>query len=82
MGKRGGSRPNAGRKPKSDELKKAEMMDSIASPQEVMMLLYKKVEEGDISAIKFWIEMRFGRSYVRKDEKASYIIQNRLFDKW
>jgi len=62
----GGARKGAGRKPKADELKKLEIMDSKLSPEKAWEELSKLVKGGDINAIKFWIEHRFGKAKETK----------------
>lgn len=57
----------AGRPPKADELKKIEMMDSIAEPKEVWTVAWKLVKSGDTQALRMWIEHRFGKPKERVD---------------
>ncbi len=64
-----GGHKTAGRKPKADEIKKAEMMDGVLDPLEVWQALGDKVSEGDVPAIKFWIEQRFGKAKESVDMK-------------
>lgn len=61
MGKNGGARPGAGRKPKADEIKLIEQMDAIAAPEQAWASLWIKVEEGDTQAIKTWLAYRYGQ---------------------
>lgn len=61
MGKNGGARPGAGRKPKADEITIIEKMDAIAAPDEVWAALLGKVREGDTQAIKTWLAYRYGQ---------------------
>jgi hypothetical protein len=61
MKSKGGKREGAGRKPKADEIKLIEMMDSIASPAEAWAALWGRVQENDTAAIKTWLEYRFGK---------------------
>lgn len=56
----GGARSGAGRKPKADEIKIAEQMDAILTPDSVWSALANKVEENDVQAIKTWLGYRFG----------------------
>lgn len=56
----GGARPGAGRKPKADEVKLAELMDTIMLPEEVFSALAKRVEVGDTNATKTWLNYRYG----------------------
>lgn len=63
----GGVRDGAGRKPKADELKRIEMMDSICPPKEIWEEAFKLVKKGNTHAIKMWIEYRFGKPKERVD---------------
>ena len=63
----GGVRKGAGRKPKADEIKKIELMDSVLTPIEAWKALADKVKEGDTSAIKTWIDHRFGKAKETKE---------------
>lgn len=58
--KNGGARAGAGRKPKIEEIKLIETMDSIAIPDTVWKMLYAKVLDSDVSAIKTWLQYRYG----------------------
>ena len=58
--KKGVSR-GQGRKPKADEIKKLDLMDSVAAPKKAWQALWLKCEEGDTPAIKAWLEHRFGK---------------------
>jgi hypothetical protein len=60
MGQNGGVRPGAGRKPKVDEIKIIEQMDAIAVPEDAWRALWEKCQDGDIQAIKCWLNYRFG----------------------
>jgi hypothetical protein len=56
----GGARLGGGRKPKADEIKIIEQMDAIAVPEDAWRALWEKCQEGDIQAIKCWLNYRFG----------------------
>jgi hypothetical protein len=59
METRGGSRENAGRKPKSEELAliaRLSPMDDLA-----LKLLNDKLEDGDMSALKMFMEYRWSK---------------------
>ena len=59
METRGGARENAGRKPKSEELAliaRLSPMDDLA-----LKLLNDKLEEGDMSALKMFMEYRWSK---------------------
>lgn len=57
----------AGRKPKADEIKKIELMDSIGDPKEAWQNLWKLCKKGDTQAIKTWIDHRFGKPKESKE---------------
>jgi hypothetical protein len=50
----------AGRPTKADEIKIIEQMDAIAVPEEAWRALWEKCQDGDIQAIKCWLNYRFG----------------------
>ena len=58
---RGTKGNKGGRPPKADEIKKIETMDSIAAPAEVWGLLWSLCQEGNVQALKIWIEHREGK---------------------
>ena len=60
MGKNGGARIGAGRKPKVQEIKIIEQMDAIAVPEKIWLALLRKCEEGDTQALKLWLAYRLG----------------------
>jgi hypothetical protein len=60
MGKNGGARPGAGRKPKIMEVKLIEQMDALAAPQQIWDALLYKCQQGDTQALKLWLSYRFG----------------------
>lgn len=60
MAGKGGFIPGSGRKPKADEIKVIEQMDAIAVPQDAWRALWNKCQDGDIQAIKCWLNYRFG----------------------
>jgi len=60
MGKNGGARPGAGRKPKILEVKLIEQMDAISVPNKIWEALLYKCQQGDTQAIKLWLSYRFG----------------------
>jgi NADPH-dependent ferric siderophore reductase len=49
-----------GRPPKADEIKIIEQMDAIAAPSEAWRALWVKCQEGDVQAVKTWLNYRFG----------------------
>jgi hypothetical protein len=60
MGQNGGARPGAGRKPKIQEVKLIEQMDSLCVPNQIWKALLYKCEQGDTQALKLWLSYRFG----------------------
>lgn len=62
-----GEHRGQGRKPKADELKLVEVMDSIMSPEEVWSKIAEKASEGDIQALKLWVEYRLGKPKQQVD---------------
>jgi hypothetical protein len=60
MGKNGGAREGAGRKPKIQEIKLIEQMDALAVPEQIWNALLFKCQQGDTAAIKLWLSYRFG----------------------
>jgi len=57
----------AGRKSKENQLKLIEQMDAIEIPDTLWKILAEKVKEGDISAIKIWLEYRYGKPKQHTD---------------
>jgi hypothetical protein len=60
MGKNGGAREGAGRKPKIEEIKIIEQMDAICVPDKIWEALLMKCAQGDTNALKLWLSYRFG----------------------
>jgi hypothetical protein len=60
MGKNGGARLGAGRKPKIEEIKIIEQMDAICVPDKIWEALLYKCQQGDTNALKLWLSYRFG----------------------
>ncbi len=64
--KNNGGHKTAGRKPKLDEFKKIEAMDSIAKPAEAWARVWDLAENAEtegikLQALKLWIEHRTGK---------------------
>ncbi len=57
----GGSRPGSGRRPKADELKLIEQMDAVLAPEDVWQKVASLCKQGDMQALKTWIEYRYGK---------------------
>ncbi len=58
--KRGGARPNSGRLKKDQVISLIESMDAISVPDTVWKMLYAKVLDSDVNAIKLWLSYRYG----------------------
>lgn len=58
--KNGGARAGAGRKPKIDEIQIIETMDAVGIPDTVWRMLFAKVLDSDVNAIKTWLQYRYG----------------------
>lgn len=76
----GGKREGAGRKPLADEIKKLEMMDSVADPIKVWENLWKLCEKKNVLALKTWIEYRFGKPKNRIDLTSNDETLGETFD--
>ena len=59
--KRGGKREGAGRKPKADELKFIEKLDTHINQDEAIKVLKGLIKDGNFNAIKMYFEYRFGK---------------------
>ena len=58
-GNRGGARPGAGRKPKSEEL---ELIEKLKPYDQIALnMLNQLVEQGDLAAIKLFMSYRYGQ---------------------
>ena len=81
--KHGGARPNSGRLKKNEVLSLIETMDAIAVPDTVWKMLYAKVLDSDVNAIKIWLSYRFGmpkQTIDQKVEVSNFDIGN-IYDK-
>jgi hypothetical protein len=66
----GGARANSGRLKKDEVLSLIETMDAIAVPNDVWKMLYAKVLDRDVNAIKLWLGYRFGMPKQTIDQKV------------
>jgi hypothetical protein len=73
---RGGYREGAGRKPKALEIALAQKMDLVAPCDDVLIALYKKVQEGDTAAIKLWLNYRLGMPVQRVEQDTKVDINS------
>lgn len=60
MGKRGGARPNSGRKPKEEEQKLIERLDSLIDPMAAIKVLANKIKNEEDKALELYFKYRFG----------------------
>ena len=58
---RGGARAGAGRKPKAEKEKLMESLDAVMNQHDVLEQLARLVQQGDLRAIKLWMEYRYGK---------------------
>jgi len=71
----GGARPGAGRKPKAEESKIIENMDSHINQDEVWKKMAELIKEGDTRALTLYLNYRFGKP----KETISQTIEHRDF---
>ena len=57
----GGARQGAGRKPKADEIKLIERLDSLIDKDEALSKLGELVTKGDIRALQLYLSYRYGK---------------------
>lgn len=70
MGKHGGKRTGAGRKPKADEIKEYEAIlkgCSYSELSDIVVAMKKKALDGDVPAAKFIFERLFGKAKESHD---------------
>ena len=58
--KHGGARANSGRLKKDEVISLIETLDKISVPDTVWKMLYAKVLDSDVNAIKLWLSYRYG----------------------
>ena len=56
----GGARANSGRLKKDELISLIDTMDAIAVPDTVWKMLYAKVLDSNVNAIKTWLQYRYG----------------------
>jgi hypothetical protein len=76
ISQRGGKREGSGRKPKASEIALAEKMDLVAPCDQVLTALYTKVLEGDVGAIKLWLNYRLGMPVQRVEQETKVDINS------
>ena len=67
----GGARQGAGRKPKADEIKFIERLDSIIDKDEAVGKLGELVTKGDIRALQLYLSYRYGKPKESIDLNSS-----------
>lgn len=72
----GGKRDNSGRLKKDDIISLIETMDAIAVPETVWQMLYAKVLDSDVNAIKTWLQYRYGMPKQVIDQNSNVNINN------
>lgn len=80
--KHGGARPNSGRLKKDEVLSLIETMDAIAVPDTVWKMLYAKVLDSDVNAIKLWLSYRFGMPTQNINQKTELKIPTIDMNEW
>ena len=73
---RGGARPNSGRMKKDELISLIETMDAIAVPETVWKMLYAKVLDSDVNAIKTWLSYRYGMPKQTVDNNTQLSIND------
>jgi len=67
----GGARQGAGRKPKADEIKLIERLDSIIDKDEALSKLGELVAKADIRALQLYLSYRYGKPKESIDLNSS-----------
>ena len=67
----GGARSGAGRKPKADELKLVEKLDTLIDRDIVVKKLGELLAKGDIRALQLYFNYRYGRPKEKIDINSS-----------
>ena len=67
----GGARPNSGRLKKDEVISLIQTLDAIAVPDTVWKMLYAKVLDSDVNAIKIWLQYRYGMPKQVIDQNIS-----------
>jgi len=68
----GGARKGAGRKPKADELKLIEKLDSLIDKDKVIVKLLQMIEDDSFPALKLYMEYRFGKPKETVEQKVEF----------
>jgi len=80
--KHGGARPNSGRLKKDEVINLIETMDAISVPDTVWKMLYAKVLDSDVNAIKIWLSYRYGMPKQTIDQKTELKIPTIDMNEW
>jgi len=73
---RGGARPNSGRMKKDEVISLIETMDAISVPETVWSKLSEKVDQGDVNAIKTWLQYRYGMPKQVIDQNNTHTLND------
>jgi hypothetical protein len=68
----GGARAGAGRKPKADEIKLIEKLDSLIDKDAVIQKLLHLIEDDSFPALKLYMEYRFGKPKETVETKVEF----------
>ena len=68
----GGKREGAGRKPKADEIKLIEKLDSLIDKDSVIKKLLELIKEDSFPALKLYMEYRFGKPKETVEQKVKF----------
>lgn len=71
---RGGFRPGAGRKRRSDEQKLIDELDRIIDPEQALFLLVERMQRGDTKAITLYMNYRYGKPVQTIDQTTNLSI--------
>lgn len=66
-----GGNKNAGRKPKSEEMKLIESLDKHINRSDVILKLKEMIDDGDFKAIQLYMNYLYGKPKETKDIKLT-----------
>lgn len=76
----GGKRKGAGRKPKIEELKLIERLDSIIESEDAINKLGQLIKDDNFNALKLYLEYRFGKPKEKIEQTNININEEDLTD--
>lgn len=79
---KGGARPNSGRKPKVEEEKLIQHLDSIIDPTNAIKKLGELINSGSEQAIKIYLQYRFGipKQLIEHSGTMTHSVNFELFE--